>query len=46
MGGQILVALLYEMAPLYACALPVVANVVAATSMVLALALEKRQATS
>lgn len=39
MGGQILVALLYELSPLYACVLPVVANVVAAASMLLALSL-------
>ena len=43
MGGQIIVALLYDIAPFYGCALPVVANVVAAASMALALVLEKRQ---
>ena len=44
MGGQIIVALLYDAAPLYGCALPVAANIVAAASMALALVLEKRQA--
>ena len=46
MGGQIIVALLYEISPLYGCAMPVVANTVAAASMALALVLEKRQAAS
>lgn len=44
MGGQIVVALLYEISPLYGCALPVVANTVAALSMAAACALERGQA--
>ena len=40
MGGQIVVAVLYELSPLYGCALPVVANAVAAISMAAACALE------
>ena len=44
MGGQIVVAFLYEVSPLCGCALPVVANVVAALSMAAACVLERRQA--
>ena len=43
MAGQILVAVLYEASPLYACALPIVANVLAAVSMGVAIALERHQ---
>ena len=41
MGGQVLVAVLYDISPLHACAMPVVANAIAATAMALALALER-----
>ena len=40
MGGQVLVAVLYSISPLHACAMPVVANAIAAAAMALALALE------
>ena len=40
MGGQVLVAVLYNISPLHACAMPVVANAIAAAAMALALALE------
>jgi hypothetical protein len=40
MGGQVLVAVLYNISPLHACAMPVVANAIAAGAMALALALE------
>ena len=42
MGGQVLVAVLYNISPLHACAMPVVANATAAAAMALALALERR----
>ena len=41
MGGQVLVAVLYDISPLHACAMPVVANAIAAAAMALALALER-----
>ena len=44
MGGQVLVAALYEISPLAACALPVVANAIAAAAMGVALGLERREA--
>ena len=41
MGGQVLVAVLYDISPLHACAMPVVANAIAAAAMAFALALER-----
>ena len=41
MGGQVLVAVLYDISPLHACAMPVVANAIAAAAMALALALDR-----
>ena len=41
MGGQVLVAVLYDISPLQACAMPAVANAIAAAAMALALALER-----
>ena len=41
MGGQVLVAVLYDISPLHACAMPVVANAIAAAAMAVALALDR-----
>ena len=41
MGGQVFVAVLYDISPLHACAMPVVANAIAAAAMAFALALER-----
>ena len=36
MGGQVLVAVLYDISPLHACAMPVVANAIAAAAITVA----------